>query len=96
MKKKYFLNGDQSEYCDKHIRILNTLRNEQYYENNLAVQYYNIIDNMEHMEYKELKFQIAKIPVNPYDVSHYRTGDRENPSMHVYLKDTKNSVVVKK
>jgi hypothetical protein len=33
--------------------------------------------------------------INPYDVSHYRTGDRENPSMHVYLKDTKNSGVVR-
>ena len=40
------MNGDRSPNCDNHIRILNTIRNEQLYVNELVSQYNSITDNM--------------------------------------------------
>jgi hypothetical protein len=42
------MNRDKSNNCDIHIRIINTLRNEQYFVKEMAVQYTSIVENMQH------------------------------------------------
>jgi hypothetical protein len=42
------MNRDKSNNCDVHIRIINTLRNEQYFVKEMAVQYTSIVENMQH------------------------------------------------
>jgi len=93
--KQYNMNGDQSQNCENHIYILNTLRNEQYFVNQLVRQYNTIMENMKEMEFGQLKFELSNTAISVYDVSHYRTGENGDPAMHVWLKDSVNSHVIK-
>ena len=90
----YNMNGNNTEDCSVHIRYLNKLRHEQYYENCLAKEYASIVESMQHLTYEELKVDIANTPISIYDVSHYRTNDRGDPCMHVTLKNSGKSSIV--
>jgi len=92
---KYNMNGDSSENCENHIQILNILRDEQFYENELVGQYVRIIDNMKVIPYTQLKLDLANTPVSIFDVSHYRTAEGGDPAMHVWLKNNMNSQTIK-
>jgi len=93
--REYNMNDNRSPNCEVHIRIINLLREEQYYVNQLVSQYKTIIDNMKEMDYLQLKVKLSKIPVSVFDVSHYRTGETGDPAMHIWLKDNVNSKVIK-
>jgi len=87
---RYNMNGDNNDDISPHVRILNTLRHEQFNVNDLVHEFTSIIDNMQHMTYEELKTEV-KESLSVYDVSHYRASERCDPCMHVILKDGKNS-----
>jgi hypothetical protein len=90
----YNMNGNKTDDCSVHIRYLNKLRHEQYYENNLAKQYASIVESMQHMTYEELKIDLTSTPISIYDISHYRSTERGDPCMHVILKHSKKSATV--
>ena len=86
----YNMNNDNTDECSPHIRIVDTLRREQFLVNNLAHEYTTIIENMQHMTYEQLRVVVNE-SLSVYDVSHYRSTDRGDPCMHVILKDSKGS-----
>jgi len=90
----YNMNGNNTEDCSIHVRFLNKLRHEQYYQNSLVKEYATIVESMQNLTYEELKVDIANTPISIYDVSHYRTNDRGDPCMHVILKNSGKSLTV--
>ena len=89
------MNDNRSPNCEVHTRIINLLREEQYYVNQLVSQFKTIMDNMEEMDYLQLKFKLSKNSGSVFDVSHYRTGETGDPAMHIWLKDNVNSKIIK-
>jgi len=90
----YNMNGDNTDNFNPHIRIVNAIRSEQYAVNDLVLEYCSILENMQHMTYKQLKIEITNTPKSIYDISCYRSAERGEPCMHVILKDTIKSATV--
>ena len=86
----YNMNGNKTDDCSPHVRIVDMLRREQFLVNNLAHEYTSIIENMQHMTYEQLRVEVNE-SLSVFDVSHYRSSDRGDPCMHVILKDSKGS-----
>ena len=55
----YNMNGDNSNDWSSHFRVINSLRNEQYIVNQLAIEFNTILESMQTMRYEELKVQLT-------------------------------------
>jgi hypothetical protein len=82
------------ENLSRHVSTLNSIREEQFYVNQLATQYIQIYECMSLFEHKELMLRLPKTPVSLYDVSSYRVKDCVNPAYHIFLKFQNQSKTV--
>jgi hypothetical protein len=78
--------GEGNADLDHHVHTLNSIREEQFYVNQIASQYTQIYECMSMYEHTELMLRLPKTPVCLYDISSYRLKDNVNPAYHIMLK----------
>lgn len=94
--QKVLANDKIEHNLHNHLNILNDIREEMFYCNQLAYEYVSIYESMQNSTYDDIILHIPNEKVSIYDISHFRLRESVDPAYHIHFKNNTSKVIKSK